>query len=93
MVVAGQQQDTPVGMAAGEVSMPKDVATAVDARAFAVPHGIDAVVFGVAEQAGLLRAPDGRRRQVFVDARLEVDVVVLEVLACFPKLLVEAAEW
>ena len=72
--------------------MAQHVAGAVDARPLAVPDGEHAVVLVVAEQAGLLRAPDGGGRQVLVDAGLEVDLVVLQELPRPRQRLVEAAE-
>ena len=59
---------------------------------FAVPHGEYAVVIRVADQVDLLRAPDGGRGQLFVDAGLELDVVRVEMLARLPERLVQPAE-
>ena len=42
---------------------------AVDARALAVPHAEHAVVFALAAQLGLLRAPERGGGEVLVDAR------------------------
>ena len=68
------------------------VAAAVHARAFAVPDGEHAVVLGVVEQVELLRAPDRGRREVFVYAGLEFDVVGIEVLLRPEHALVDAAQ-
>jgi hypothetical protein len=69
----------------------KHVAGAVDARAFAVPHREHAVEFGVRIQVDLLRAPHGGSGEVFVDARLEHDLVCGEMLLRLPQRLVETA--
>jgi hypothetical protein len=70
----------------------KHVAAAVDAGALAVPHRVHAVDGRARVQVDLLRAPDRRRREVLVEARLERDVGALEELARGPQRLVEAAE-
>src|SRR6185437_8745744 len=64
----------------------------VDPGTLAVPHAEDAVVFRLRKHRYLLRAPDRRRREVFVDAGLELDVVAIQVLLRAPKRLVQAAE-
>ena len=92
MVVAGEQQDAAVLGAAGEVAVLEHVAAAVDPRALAVPHGIDAVVFGTREDADLLAAPHGGRRHVLVDAGLEVDVILGEEALGLPEGLVEPSK-
>ncbi|MNT29408.1 hypothetical protein D3C72_1651460 [compost metagenome] len=70
----------------------EDIAAAVHARAFAVPHGEYAVVARAREQAGLLAAPDGGSGQLFVDSGLEMDVVFLEEGLGFPEALVEVTQ-
>ena len=73
--------------------MTEGVAGAVDARTLAVPDGEHAVeVALVAEDVRLLRAPACRRREVLVDARLEVHVVLLQEFRRGRELLVVAAE-
>jgi hypothetical protein len=51
-----------------------------------------AIVARAGKQVDLLRAPDGGRRQVFVGARLELDVVLLDEALGLPQRLVEAAQ-
>ena len=79
MVVAGQHQHAAVLGGTGVIGVFEHVAAAVDAGTLAVPHAEHAVVFRVFEQIRLLRAPDGRGGQVFVQARVEFDVVFIEV--------------
>ncbi|MNQ54959.1 hypothetical protein D3C85_690380 [compost metagenome] len=81
-----------MGRYAGRVAMFEDIAAAVHARAFAVPHGEYAVVARAREQAGLLAAPDGGSGQLFVDSGLEMDVVFLEEGLGFPEALVEVTQ-
>ncbi len=92
MVVAGQQQHAAVGRDAGGVAMFEDITGAIDARPLAVPHGEDAVVAGAGKQVGLLAAPHGGGGQFLVQARLEMDGVLLEVVAGFPEALVQPAQ-
>ena len=89
MVVAGDGENPSVTRGAGMVGVLENVAGPVDARTLAVPHAEDPVVAGAAEKVQLLRAPDGGRRQILVDPRLEADVVLLEELAGPPQRLVE----
>jgi len=92
VIVAREHQDAAVPRRAGGVGVLEHVAAAVDARPLAVPHGVDAVVFRAGKEVHLLRAPDRGRRQVLVDAGLELDVVALEMLLRAPQRLVEPAE-
>ena len=92
MVIAGQQEDSTMGGGACEVAVLDDVTRAVNARSLGVPHGKDAVVIGADRHVQLLRAQYGGRREIFVDARLETDVVPFEKGLGLPKLLVDQAE-
>ncbi len=92
VVVAGEREHAAVLRRAGEVRVLEHVAAAVDARALAVPHRVDAVDGGARVQVDLLRAPDRRRREILVQARLEPDVRALEELLRAPQRLVEAAQ-
>src|SRR3989442_117497 len=92
VIVAREHQDAAVPRRAGGVGVLEHVAAAVDARPLAVPHAVDAVVFRAGEEVHRLRAPDRSRRQVLVDAGLELDVVALEMLLRAPQRLVEPAE-
>ena len=77
---------------AGKIGVAEDVAGAVDARPLAVPDREHAVMLAFAEQFGLLRAPAGGRRELLVEARLEDDVGLGELLLGLPQLQVEPAE-
>ena len=92
MVVAHQGEHAAMFGGAGEVGVAEHVARAVDARPLAVPDGKDAVVLAFAEQLRLLRAPAGGGGKLLVEARLEDDIGVGELLLGAPELLVEAAE-
>ena len=59
------------------VGVAEDVARTVDARALAVPDAEHAVVLALAEELGLLRAPERGGGEVLVEAGLEADVVGL----------------
>src|SRR5581483_4437504 len=54
VIVAGYRQHAAMRRSAGEIGMAEDVAGAIDARPFAVPHAKDAVVETFAAQLGLL---------------------------------------
>src|SRR3990167_1807904 len=74
---------------ASHVGVLEDVATAVHARAFAIPDAEDAVeALRARGERELLRAPHGRGAQFLVDAGLEDDVVFGQVLAGLPQRLV-----
>src|SRR6186713_84241 len=92
VVVAGHGQDAAMWRGAGEIGMAEDVAAAVDARALAVPHAEDAIVFALAAELRLLRPPQRGGRQVFVDAGLEAHMRGVEEFLRALELLVEAAK-
>ena len=92
MVVTGQQQHAALLGNPGRVAVLEHVATAIHPRPLAVPHGKHTVVTRTGEQVGLLAAPHGGSAQLLVDAGLEVDVVVLEVVPGVPQALVQVAQ-
>ena len=92
VVVAGQTQHAAVFRRSGGIAVAEHVAAAVDAGALAVPDADHAVILGAGRQVELLRAPDRGGRKVLVHAGLELDVVLLEMLAGGEQLLVVAAE-
>ena len=81
MVVAGKTEHTAVFRRARGIGVTKHVAAAIDAGALAVPDADDAVVLGAGGKIELLGTPDRGGREVFIHAGLELDVVLLEVVA------------
>ncbi len=77
---------------AGEVAVAEGIARAIDARTLAVPHAEHALIAALAEQLGLLRAPQRGGGEILVDRRLDLDVVLVEKAPGGGELLVEAAE-
>src|SRR5882724_1786409 len=92
VIVASQAQHAAVLRRARGIAMAEYVAAAIDAGALAVPDPDHAIVAGAGGKIELLRAPDRGGGEVFVDAGLEFDVVLLKVLSCRRQLLVIAAE-
>ena len=95
VVVTGHRQRAAPGRGTGHVGMLEHVRGAVHARSLAVPDAEHAVVLVGARRrkAQLLRAPDGGRRQLLVDARLKHDVLRLQVLGRLPQRLVITPQW
>ncbi len=92
MVVAGEQQRSAVFPGAGKVSVAKYIAGAVDTRSFSVPDAEDAIYLRLSHHFEDLAAHHGGRGQVFVESRLEHDVVFIQQLARTCELQVVAAE-
>ena len=92
MVVAGDDQHAAEFRAAGGIGVTENVAAAINARTLAVPQAKHAIVLGTGEEIDLLAAPYGRRRHVFIDAGLESDVVLGEMLFGLPQAEIEIAE-
>ncbi len=92
MVIAGQRQHSPVLAGAGRIRVLEHIAAAIHSGAFAVPHGEHAVVLRAFEHIDLLRAPDAGGGKVFVQSRLELHMVSLEMLLRLPGGLVDAAQ-
>ena len=92
VVVAGQHEHAAVFGRAGEIGMLEHVAAAIDAGSLAVPHREHTVDVRVRIHVDLLAAPDRRRREVLVQAGLELDVRALEELRRAPQRLVETAQ-
>ena len=94
MVVAGHRQHPAPGGGAGHIGVLEHIGAAVHARALAIPDAKDPVEFArsLRRKAQLLRAPNGRGRQLFVDAGLKMDVLRLQVALGLPQGLVVAAQ-
>ena len=82
MIVTEQDQYATVLGRAGQITMTERIAGAINAGAFAVPHGEYAIVAVFTTQAGLLGAPYRGCGQVFVDAGLEHNLMLLQVSLC-----------
>jgi hypothetical protein len=77
---------------AGKIGVAQHVAGPVDPRALAVPDPKNPIELALTAQLGLLRAPQGGRGEVLVEARLEYDVVGFEHALGALELVVEAAQ-
>ncbi|MNR18623.1 hypothetical protein D3C85_1353590 [compost metagenome] len=73
--------------------MTEHIAAAVHARALAVPHAEHAVVGRAFEDIDLLGTPDRGGGEIFVHARMEHRVVLLEIVPGLPQGLVETTQW
>ena len=92
MVVAGDQQHAAILHRPIGIGMAEGIARAIDPRRLAVPHAEHTIIFGVAMQPGLLATPHGGRGEVFVQARLEDDILGPQKLRGCPQLLIEPAQ-
>ena len=92
MVVAGNDQHAAMLGRAGRIGVAKNVAAAIHPRPLAIPQAENAIVFRAGEEADLLAAPDSCRGEVFIDAGLEGDVVLGEVLFGLPQAEIEVAK-
>ena len=92
MIVAHHHQHATLRCRPGGVAVFEHVHAAVGARSLAIPQGEHAIDFGVGEQVDLLRPPDRSCGEFLVDARLEVDPVLGQLLLGLPKRLVEITE-
>ena len=92
VVVAHQDDHAAQPGRAGQIAVAKRVARAIDSRPLAVPEREYAVVFALAADLSLLRAPDGGGGQVFVHARHEDHVVRVEVLPGLLDLIVVGSQ-
>src|SRR5262249_31950738 len=92
MVVAGERNDATVLRRAGGVRMLERIERAIDARTLAVPDAEHAIDLGAGKHADLLATPHGSRREVFVQAGDEGDVMLLQEGFCAPQRVVVHAE-
>src|SRR6185437_6239425 len=92
MVIARQEQDATMRRGTGGVAMFQHIAGTIHARALAVPHGEDAIVFGAGKEIDLLAAPDRGGSEVLVDPRQEVQVVLLDEALGSPEGLVQPTQ-
>src|SRR5476651_2097226 len=92
MIVARERDHAAILRRSGGIAVLQHVHRAIDAGALAVPDREDAIDLRAGEQVGLLAAPHRRRREILVEAGLEVDVVFLEVPLRAPQRVVVHAE-
>ena len=93
VIVASDGDHAAMWRRSGRIGMFKDIATAIDSRAFAVPETKYAIGIGTGEQADLLGSPNCVGRQFFIDARPKDNLLAVQMLAGLPERLVERAEW
>ena len=74
MVIPHRHDNAALSAAAGHIGMPHGITAAINAWAFAIPQPENTIVFSFTAQLGLLRAPDGGDREVFVQSLLKSDV-------------------
>ena len=79
MVISCHCQHAPIARRAERVGVSDDVHAAVNARAFAVPHAKNTVEARALEQVGLLASPYRCGGKVLINARLEVNLMSVEV--------------
>ena len=92
MIVTGEEQDAASGGRPEQVAVAKDIARAVDAGPFRVPHRKDAVVIRADRHVQLLCTENGRCGEIFIYARLETDVMAFEKCFGLPELLVDQTQ-
>jgi hypothetical protein len=92
-IIAAQGQDPAVPADAREIGVLEDVAGAIDAGTFAVPHAQDAVVFGPGKQVGQLAAIHRGGPQILVDAGDENHVVLAQQGGIALERLIETTQW
>ncbi len=78
MIVAGEHQRRAIPARPGKVRVAENIAAAVDAGAFPVPHADDSINLGLANNSVNLAAHHGGRGQVFVEAGAEMDAVLIQ---------------
>ena len=78
MIVSGEDQHAAIGCGTRIAPVLQRVARTVHARTLAVPDAENTVISRIAEQADLLRTPNGGGAEILVDPRLEMDVMLFE---------------
>ena len=91
-IIAHHHQDPAMGRGADGMGMLHGIAGPVRARPLAVPDAEHTIDGGIGIGIDLLRAYDGRRRQLFVDGRLEFDAVFVQVGLRLPESAIVAAQ-
>ena len=92
MVITKDDEDTAITRRSLTVAMLNGIARPIDARTLAVPERKDACDLGLRQQWHLLRTPNRGGREIFIDARLEVDARGAQPIAFPPELHVKPAQ-
>src|ERR1700722_17495140 len=92
MIVAGQCEYAAVPGGAGRIGMLERVEGTVDPRSLAIPNSQHAIDLGSRKQSDLLATPHSGRRQIFIQAGDEGDIVRLQKRLCPPQGVVVHAE-
>ena len=92
MVIASHQQHTAVLGCAGMVHVFEHIGTAVDTRAFGVPHGKHAIVFRWAKQRRGLSAPHRGCGQLFIHTRDKFHMVLCQMGLGFPQGFIQSTQ-
>ena len=92
VIVAGDRQHAAKPAAAGGVGVAEHVAAAVHPRPLAVPHREHPLHPRLGRQGQLLGAPHRGGGQVFVDAGLEHDVVLGQMVGGLPQAEIQPAQ-
>ena len=92
VIVRRQREHTTQRRGTCSVSVLEHVARAINARTLAVPHAEYAIDLCAREQIRLLRAPNHRRAEIFVETRCELHLRGFEILACTPQLQVKTTQ-
>src|SRR5690606_4690680 len=92
-IVADENEGSAVGCGPAEIRVAQRIACPVQSRRLAVPDADNAVVFAVRRGGGQLRTLHGIDCQLFVDARPEDDVLLVEEFTLPDELQVVAGEW
>ena len=93
MIVTDDGQDAAVGRGAGGIGVFEHVHGPIEAGALAIPDAENAIDRCARPHADVLRPPDCRGAEFFVDARNENNVALGEQLFGAPQLLIVAAQW
>ena len=74
MIIAHQGQHAAITRGARKIGMAENIARTIHPRTFAIPDRKYAIKAALAAHFGLLRPPNGRRRQILIKARRKHDM-------------------
>ena len=92
MVVPRHHQHAPMRAGPGKVPVLQHIQRPIDPRPLPIPERKHPIVLRPRKQPHLLRAPDGSRRQILVQPRLEHDPMLLQMPPRLREHLVEATQ-